>query len=125
MLTLATYAFLLEWFNSPRGFVVGGESGSELESLSATITVWTELIAFLADHAGSGKLVFCNFLIGRDGYAASADLLQKLRSNLTKLELMNTGIENEGALILSVGLNGHKMLRELNLSWNPNIAEPG
>jgi hypothetical protein len=38
---------------------------------------------------------------------------------------MNAGIDNEGALILSVGLNGLNMLRELNLSWNPNIAEPG
>ena len=37
---------------------------------------------------------------------------------------MNAGTDYEGVIILSVGLNIHTMLRELNLSWIPNITEP-
>ena len=56
--------------------------------------------------------------IGREGCITISKLLQKEGSNLTHLKLVDTGIDDKGAAILSTSLKYNTTLRYLDLSEN-------
>lgn len=90
-----------------------------LRTNDANITNITDtacIIEALAGHIGMRNVCFLDFLIRREGIVALAALLCNLISNITVLSLYE---------VLARGLSGHETLRELNLSFNRRITEPG
>ena len=90
-----------------------------LRTNDANITNITDtacIIEALAGHIGMRNVCFLDFPIWREGIVALAALLCNLISNITVLSLYE---------VLARGLSGHETLRELNLSFNRRITEPG
>jgi hypothetical protein len=89
-----------------------------------------KLITALAGHTDLRKLDFFpshgwGEIFDRKGFSAITMVLQNPLSKLAVLNLKKTGIDDEGARILSSGLNENSSLRELNLEANKKITAVG
>ena len=79
---------------------------------------WTCLdnaIAALIGHSGLRKLTISNVQIERKGCAALAALLQRPRSELTALHLLDARINDQWVNIFASGLSGNSTLTELEI----------
>jgi hypothetical protein len=107
----------------------------KISSCTANVTDFTcndKLITALAGHTDLRKLDFSpdpsygwGEIFDRKGLSAITMLLQNPLSKLAVLNLKKTGIDDEGARILSSGLNENSSLRELNLGANEKITAVG
>jgi len=122
-------ASLLTWASMIRQFNTLEEFDLNLTHYPSNITGCKELIEALACHAGLRKIKFKGIAIGRDGFVALAALLLSPQCILKELDLKDTdakriNIDDEGARILSSGLNGNNSLTDLALSGSL-IGQPG
>jgi len=99
-----------------------GRSIEKLYTYQCNITDITALDRYSLPNLQT--LSLSNNKIGREGCITISNLLQKEGSKLTRLSLDSTGMENEGAEILSSSLRNNKKLQILELNQN-DINERG
>ena len=137
------FPMLLPFFQNNQSFeclhisFYGDEDG-RYHLLARTLTQFDSLKEFILSinwdpvvlealcfHAGLEKLALDNRPLGGRGLQALANFLQNPRSNLTVIEVCRSRIDDEGAYILARGLHGNEKLKEVDLSFNPDITEAG
>jgi len=69
------------------------------------------------------ELVLNRNNIGRDGCRILSNMLQKDRSALTELFLINTGIDDEGAEMIASSIKQNPTFKKLHLNSNTGITE--